>query len=167
VGGLVFLALFLWLLSWDNRRQDAAPEPGIRVRAKEILRAASRNLVQAKTGSGFPDDPRAAFEGSAAFSCEGCLHYVFALQESCEDGGNLRFYQPSELSLSDDLKGTLTTIHQDMESLSFPCKPAAQGFNLFAAGMASPNSSMDILLVGEDGDPRVIEDGFAAGPEAP
>lgn len=165
-GAILLLAFMIGVFTWgDSMMTPAPPEPEMRVKAKAILSLVHKNMLAAKAAGKYPDDLKAAFGEGNVISCQDCLHYLFALQESCDTDGKLLFYPPSEAALVEDLKGTATSIRQGLDSLSFPCKPSDQGFNAFAAGMSSPNAPLDILTVGEDGEIRVLQDGFSTGEE--
>jgi dephospho-CoA kinase len=166
-GAILLLAFMIAVFTWgDDMMTPAPPEPEMRLKAKATLQLVHKNMQAAKAAQGrYPDDLKAAFGEGDIIGCENCLHYIFALQSSCDTDGKLLFYAPSEAALVEDLKGTATSIRQGLDSLSFPCKPGDQGFNAFAAGMSSPNAPLDILTVGEDGEARVVQDGFSTGEE--
>jgi dephospho-CoA kinase len=167
-GGALLLLLFMTaVFTWSGSLVAPAPaEPEIRVKAKETLKLVHKNILAAKSAEGkYPGDLKSAFGEGDIFGCRNCLHYIFAVQGSCDVDGKLFFYEPSEAALVDDLQGASTSIRQSLDSLSFPCKPAEQGFNAFAAGMESPNAPLDILTIGEDGEIRVLQDGFSTGEE--
>lgn len=166
-GAALLLAFMVAVLSWsDDMLAPAPPEPDMRVKAKGVLQLVHKNMQAAKAATGrYPDDLKAAFGEADAIGCENCSHYILALQGSCDTDGKLLFYAPSEAALVDDLKAIANSIRQSLDSLSLPCKPGDQGFNAFAAGMSSPTAPLDILTVGEDGEIRVLQDGFTTGEE--
>lgn len=166
-GALLLLAFMIGVFTLgDDLMTPAPPEPDMRLKAKATLQLVHKNMTAAKAAQGkFPDDLKAAFGEGDVFGCQDCLNYLFALQGSCETDGKLLFYAPSEAALVEDLKGTTNSIRQSLDSLSLPCKAGDQGFNAFAAGMSSPNAPLDILTVGEDGEIRILQDGFSTGEE--
>lgn len=98
-----------------------------------------------------PDKLNPTAQFSTCQSKSKCLHYIYALQNSCEHGGKFKVHPLSEKNLKDGLRVSLAHLQSKLSEVFLPCKKQRKGFNLVAIGNIINRPAMDILAIDENG----------------
>ena len=163
-GIIVLFVIALFIAARSNPKQFALGRgKALRSEAKIILKSAHYNIVAyQRTQKRYSDNPDVAFNGGAPFTCKTgshCLHYLYAVQASCENGGKPKVSRQSELALIGQSDSKLVAMGKALEQFAPICKSISQGFNVLAVGDIIEDGLFDIVSLDEAGtEIKIIQD---------